>query len=178
MRTLVTAMIKNQETNEPVHKWKLAEITAKSDWIDNYRTVEQFMSRDLFTVRAEDVLDLAASLMYWKHIRHVPVEDDSGKLIGIVTHRDLVELFVQNRRNGQAEIIVRDVMKKDLLTIAPETPTLEALQIMREKKIGCLPVVKNEKLVGLITAHDFLTVSTKLLEERLTQIYQPELFPL
>jgi CBS domain-containing protein len=170
MRTLVKSMKKNQETNEPAHKWNLAEIEAQSDWIDNYRTVEQFMSRDLFTVHPEDVLDLAASLMYWKYIRHVPVEDESGRLAGIITHRDLMQLFIQNQRSGQSEIVVRDVMKKDLLTIAPETPTLEALQIMREKKIGCLPVVKNEKLVGLITAHDFLTVSTKLLEERLSQI--------
>ena len=61
-------------------------------------------------------------------------------------------------------------MKTDLITISPETPTLEALNLMREKKIGCLPVVKDQKLVGLLTAHDFLTVSTKLFEERLKEI--------
>lgn len=170
MRTLVKAMKKNQETNEPIHKWQLAEIEPQSDWIDNYRTVEQFMSRDLYTVHAEDLLDLAAGLMHWKYIRHIPVEDDSGRLVGIVTHRDLVELFVRNFPQKQWTITVRDVMKKNLLTVAPETPTLDALRLMREEKIGCLPVVKNEKLVGLITAHDFLTVSTKLLEERLAQI--------
>ena len=60
-------------------------------------------------------------------------------------------------------------MKKDLITISPETSTLEALNLMREKNIGCLPIVKNEKLVGMITAHDFLTVSAKLFEERLKE---------
>jgi len=51
--------------------------------------------------------------------------------------------------------------------VGPDTPTLEALELMREKRIGCLPVVKDSKLIGLITAYDFLTVSSKLLEERL-----------
>jgi CBS domain-containing protein len=58
-------------------------------------------------------------------------------------------------------------MKTDLVTITPDTSTLDALELMRERDIGCLPVVKDERLVGLVTAHDFLTVSSKLLEEKL-----------
>ena len=167
MRTLTAAMKVHQVANEPVHTWKLAEIEEKSDWIDNYRTVEQFMSKDLFTVRPDDVIDLAASLMNWKHIRHVPVEDDSGNLIGIISHRDLMELFAGGKTASDQEIIVKDVMKTNPLTVSPETSSLEALELMREKDIGCLPVIKEGKLIGLITAHDFLTVSTKLFEERL-----------
>ncbi|HCA59859.1 MAG TPA: hypothetical protein DEP46_17970, partial [Blastocatellia bacterium] len=168
MRTLVAAMIKNQEANIPVHEWPLASIERKSDWIDNFRTVEQFMSRDLFTVRPGDVIDLAASLMEWRHVRHVPVEDDHGHLVGIVSHRDLIAMLATNRAKAADDMVVSDVMKRDLLTISPETPTLDALYLMRERGIGCLPVCKNGKLVGMITAHDFLTVSTRLLEERLT----------
>ncbi len=108
--------------------------------------------------------------MNWKHIRHGPVEDDKGNLIGIISYRDLLELIASEQVKKDNEIIVRDVMKTDLITISPETPTLEALNLMREKKIGCLPVVKDQKLVGLLTAHDFLTVSTKLFEERLKEI--------
>lgn len=145
----------------------MAVVKDKSEWIDNYRTVEQFMTRDLFTVRPEDVLDLAANLMNWKHIRHIPVEDNKGNLIGIISQRDLLELFASEKGKKSDEIIVREVMKTDLITISPETPTLEALNMMREKNIGCLPIVKDKKLVGLITTHDFLTVSTKLFEERL-----------
>lgn len=167
LRSLTATMKKYQETNEPVHNWKLAVVKDKSEWIDNYRTVEQFMTRDLFTVRPEDVLDLAANLMNWKHIRHIPVEDDKGNLIGIISQRDLLELFASEKGKKSDEIIVREVMKTDLITISPETPTLEALNMMREKNIGCLPIVKDKKLVGLITTHDFLTVSTKLFEERL-----------
>lgn len=169
MRTLTAAMLKHQETGEPLHLWNLAEIEQKSDWIDNYRTVEQFMSRDLFTVRPEDVIDLAANLMEWRHVRHVPVEDAEGNLVGVVSHRDLLKLFAEQRENFCEEIIVSNVMQTNLITVAPETNTLEALYLMREKNIGCLPVVKNQKLVGLITAHDFLTVSTRLFEERLKE---------
>lgn len=170
MRSLTAAMKAHQEQDEPLHTWELAQIPGKSDWVDNYRTVEQFMSTDLFTVCPEDVVDLAASLMHWKHVRHVPVEDDKGRLVGVVTHRDLLELFAEGGGANAGELVIRDIMKSDPITIAPETPTLEALQLMREKNIGCLPVVKNDKLVGLLTAHDFLTVSTKLLEERLSEI--------
>ncbi len=167
MRTLTAAMRTHQEGDEPMHLWPLAGIPERSEWIDNYKTVEQFMAVDLYTVRPEDILDLAANLMHWRHVRHVPVEDDAGHLIGIVSHRDLLELFALGKINGQAQLVIRDVMKTDLVTVRPDTPTLEALELMRERRIGCLPVVKDDKLVGLITAYDFLTVSAKLFEERL-----------
>ena len=128
------------------------------------------MSTDLFTVRPEDVLDLAASLMHWRHVRHVPVENDMGELVGIVTHRDLLEWLALGKLPSTRKTIVHDVMKTDLLTITPSTDTLTALQLMRERNIGCLPVVDGKKLIGLITAHDFLTVSAKLLEERLIEM--------
>ena len=167
MRTLTAAMKANQENGNPVHEWKLADIPLRSEWIDNYKTVEQFMAVDLFTVRPEDILDLAASLMHWRHVRHVPVEDDEGRLIGIVSHRDLIELLATGKAGSSAPVLVSDLMKTDLVTITPDTSTLDALELMRERDIGCLPVVKDERLVGLVTAHDFLTVSSKLLEEKL-----------
>ena len=170
LRTITASMKAHQESGEPMHEWKLAEIPKDSEWIDNYKTVEQFMAVDLYTVRPEDIVDLAASLMHWRHVRHVPVEDDSGRLIGIVSHRDLIELLVQGKSGSSSSLVVRDIMKTDLLTVSPETPTLDALELMREHNIGCLPVIKDKRLVGLITAHDFLTVSSKLLEERLSTV--------
>jgi CBS domain-containing protein/gamma-glutamylcysteine synthetase len=167
MRALTEEMKARQESGDPLHTWPLARIEDRSDWVNNYRTVEQFMSRDLFTVRPDDVLDLAASLMEWKHIRHVPVENDSGALVGIVTHRDLLHLLAEDKGRASGELIVSEVMKTDLITITPDTRTLDALYIMRERNIGCLPVVAAGKLVGLLTAHDFLVVSTRILEERL-----------
>ena len=166
-RTITAAMKNYQEKGVPLHKWQLAEITETTDWIDNYRTVEQFMTRDLFTVRPDDVIDLAANVMNWRHVRHVPVEDDAGNLVGIVSHRDLLKLFAEEDDRRHKEIIVSDVMRTELITVTPETSTLEALYLMREKHIGALPVCRNGKLAGIVTAHDFLTVSTRLFEERL-----------
>ena len=168
MRSLTSIMKDNQEKGDPLHTWGLAEIPGRSEWIDNYKTVEQFMATDLFTVRPEDVIDLAASLMHWRHVRHVPVEDDEGKLVGILSHRDLMEMVAFGKAHDGSERPVREIMKTDIITISPETRTLDALQIMRDKDIGCLPIVKDDRLVGLITAHDFLTVSAKLLEEKLS----------
>jgi CBS domain-containing protein len=170
MRALTEQLIENQETKAPVHEWDLATIEEETDWVDNYKTVERFMATDLFTVRPEDVVDLAASLMNWKHIRHVPVEDDGGNLVGIVSHRDLLEILAKNK-TGE-EIIIKDIMKSDLIKISAKTSTLEALNIMRSNNIGCLPVVEEDKLIGMVTAHDFLTVSAKLFEERLKNIKQ------
>ncbi len=172
LRSLTAAMKAHQESGEPLHEWPLAKIPDRSDWIDNFKTVEQFMAIDLFTVRPEDVLDLAASLMHWRHVRHVPVEDDAGHLIGIVSHRDLIELLASGKFAMSKPLIVRDIMKTDLVTITPETSTLDALELMRERNIGCLPVIKDGRLVGIITAYDFLTVSAKLFEEKLSELVQ------
>jgi CBS domain-containing protein len=108
--------------------------------------------------------------MEWRHVRHVPVEDDTGALVGLISHRDLVRLYAQGKAGGGQSIAVRDVMKTDLVTVEAETPTLDALELMREKGIGSLPVVSGGKLLGIVTAYDFLTVSSKLFEERLKQV--------
>jgi len=88
-RTLTAAILARQKEGKPVHEWKLAEAGELDDWSQSYQTVGQFMSTDLFTLRPNDLVDLAASLMEWRHIRHVPVEDENGRLVGLVTHRGL-----------------------------------------------------------------------------------------
>ena len=169
LRTIAAAMKENQETNQPVHLWKLAQIEKGVEWIDNFRTVERFMTRDLFTVRQEDAIDLAINLLEWKQIQHVPVEDDAGNLVGLISYRDLLAHFADSAKTEEKKS-ARDIMQTDLITIEPTTETLDALRIMREKNIGCLPVVAVGKLVGLLTTHDFLSVSTKLFEERLREL--------
>jgi CBS domain-containing protein len=58
-------------------------------------------------------------------------------------------------------------MKRDPITVTPKTPTLEALGIMRRSKVGCLPVVENGKLIGIVTAYDFLALSAEIIEKQL-----------
>ena len=116
------------------------------------------MSTDLFTVRPDDLVDLAASVMDWSHIRHVPVEDGDGRLVGVISHRDVLRLLTQSLSGQKVEpVTVQGVMKRELVTVAPDTPVLEALATMRSHRAGCLPVLEDERLVGIVTAHDFLT---------------------
>lgn len=166
-RALVEAMMERQRTKEPVHRWPLIEGPTQEDWAESYRTVGQFMATDLFTVGPDDLVDLAASVMDWRHIRHVPVEDSAGRLVGLITHRDVLRLLARGGAQGTEPVAVRQLMKTDPVTVTPQTPTLEAMALMRERRVGCLPVVENGALVGIVTAYDFLNASACLFEERL-----------
>ncbi len=165
LRRLATTMLEYQKKERPVHKWPAAKIVTDDDWENGYRTIGQFMTTDLFTVRPDDLIDLAASLMDWRHIRHVPVEDDQGRLVGLVTHRNLLRLLSAGPRNEN--VTVRDAMVPNPVTVSPATPTLDAIEQMRERKIGCLPVVDADQLVGIVTSYDFLEASARLFREYL-----------
>jgi CBS domain-containing protein/gamma-glutamyl:cysteine ligase YbdK (ATP-grasp superfamily) len=167
-RALTEAMLEQQQGGEPVSRWELARLGGAGDWGRGCQTVAQLMSTDLFTAHPDDLVDLAASVMEWRHIRHVPVEDDEGRLVGLVSHRDLLRLLAQGLLSrGAKEVTVKEIMTRDLMTVAPETPTLEALALMRRRKVGCLPVVENDRLVGIITAYDFLALSAEIIEKQL-----------
>src|ERR1044071_1599178 len=164
-------MFRRQQSGEPVHRWPLVEGSRADDWHESYRTVGQFMSTDLFTVGPEDLVDLAASVMDWQHVRHVPVEDEEGHLVGLLSHRDLLKLFSRRGAGAACDtaVTVREIMKPNPVTVGPQTPTLEAIGLMRARGVGCLPVVERGQLVGIVTAHDFLAASARLFEERLRE---------
>ncbi len=165
-RALVAATLKHQKTAKPVHTWPICQVEDTRDWRDSYQTVGRMMSTDLFTVRADDIVDLAANVMDWERIRHMPVEDDHGRLQGILSHRTLLRVFAKHGAlaDESRRLTVREIMKTDLVTVTPQTSTLEAIRLMRERKVGCLPVVENEKLVGIITEGDLINLSVQLLE--------------
>lgn len=167
-RTLVRCMMERQAEGRPVHTWPLARPNA-NDWRRSYRTVSQFMATDLYTVRPEDLIDLAASVMDWEKVRHVPVEDDQGHLLGLITHRTLVRLMARRGSQQAGPVAVKDIMRTDVHTVAPDTPTLDAMHLMRGERVGCLPVVEDGKLVGLITESDLIDLSAALLEQHLGQ---------
>jgi CBS domain-containing protein len=147
----------------PVHAWERATLDdGVAALRDGHRTVGQFMSTDLFTVRPDDIVDLAASVMDWRHVRHVPVEDASGRLCGLVSHRALLRLFARGVAPSGAT--VESIMRATPITVAPETTTLDAMRTMREHGVGCLPVVVGDRLVGIVTERDLLFVAAKLLE--------------
>lgn len=168
MRALAQGAVERQRRGDPVHTWELARVTETSGWRESYLQVGHFMTTDLFTVRPGDVVDLAASLMDWRHIRHVPVEDDQGMLAGLVSHRAVLRLVGQGLRGKTSEhVVVSDIMKSDPVSVGPRTPTLEAIELMRKHKVGCLPVVEGRRLVGIITERDLIRVAGQLFEQYL-----------
>ena len=170
MTALVRALQARQETEEPVHRWDLAEAGEFEGWKDSYEQVGQFMTTDLFTVHPEDVVDFAASLMDWRHIRHVPVEDNDGNLVGLVSHRSLLRMVGKGMSGAErAPVPVKDIMIEDPVCVTPTTPTLEAIEHMRTHRIGSLPVVEDGRLVGIITERDLIRVAAMLFEKQLRE---------
>lgn len=167
-RLLAGEMLMRQKKGEPVHRWPVLEVNESAEWSQSYQTVGQFMATDLFTVRPDDLVDLAASVMSWRHIRHVPVENDEGRLVGLVSHRALLKLFIRGAQANETPVTVREIMTPDPLTVSSTTPTLEAMEIMRENRVGCLPVLDDGRLVGIVTSYDFLDASARLFKEKLT----------
>jgi CBS domain-containing protein len=126
------------------------------------------MTTDLFTVQADDAIELVADLMGWERIRHVPVEDGKGHLVGLVTYRAVLRYFAELARTpgkrGPSSTPVSDIMRREVTTVTPDTPTLDAIALMRRYRIGCLPVVQGEQLVAILTEEDFMGIASDLLE--------------
>jgi len=182
-RALCAAMLEHQRRGDPVHTWPLATVTEDPRaLLDSYRTVGQIMSTDLFTVRPTDIVDFAASVMDWRHVRHVPVEDEQGRLVGILSHRSLLRLVArgltqahEGAREGEGAPAspvaptVASIMHASPVTVTPDTPTLEAMRLMREHRVGCLPVLEGDRLVGVVSERDLIEVSAMLLERYLKE---------
>ncbi len=164
LTAMTNAMIKNQKKGEPVHKWGMARLDDMETWQPHALLVEEFMTTDLFTVQKDDILELVANLIDWRRIRYVPVEDDSKHLVGLITMRMVFREY-NNVVHGKSDesTSVEDIMITNPITIHPEASILEAIEIMDDQQIGCLPVVKNNRLVGVITEQNFVAISKRLL---------------
>jgi WS/DGAT/MGAT family acyltransferase len=131
-------------------------------------TVGELMTREVITIGPEDSLAEAWSVMQRAHIRHLPVVDARGALAGLITHRDLLAAAQSRvtfpdeaqRLRMLAWAHVDDVMETHVSTVTSATPAAEAGARMAEHKIGCLPVVDDGRLTGLVTEHDFLRWAT------------------
>ena len=126
--------------------------------------VADIMSRDVFTLGRNDKLSIADDVMKQKRIRHIPVLDGDGDLCGIITQRDLFRgILLRSLGFGsRAEeklldsLSVKDAMHEDVITTSPDTPLADAADLMLSSKVGCLPVVDGERLVGLVSETDFV----------------------
>lgn len=135
--------------------------------------VAELMSSKVFTVEPHDLIDRVFFLIHYEKIRHLPVVE-KGKLIGIVSDRDLYKalgpksnsnVLETNKDNTQLHVVsqkVVHIMHRSVYTVAPDTSASEAAAIMVEHRIGALPVVEKDKLVGILSATDILRVFAKL----------------
>ncbi len=166
LAALVAASCHRQAQGEPVHTWPLATREEAGDERKHFRRVDQLMTTDLFTVNQDELVDMAAYVMHWKHIRHVPVEDNQHRLVGLVTHRSLLRLVPTLKEPERNAVPISEIMQTKLHTVHPHTPTQEAFRTMRRHKISCLPVVDEEyRLVGILTETDFMELAADLVDD-------------
>jgi CBS domain-containing protein len=134
--------------------------------------VRDLMTRTVFTLSPTQSVPLAEAMMSIKHIRHVPIVDDAGHLQGLVTHRDLLAACISTltplsddeRSSLQLSVPVSRLMQRDVWTIASAAPARSAARLMRDHQIGCLPVVDDGVLVGILTGTDLLDLAARSLE--------------
>lgn len=125
--------------------------------------VRDIMVKEVATLDINDELSLANDIMRLGRIRHLPVVENQ-QLVGIISERDLFRSSLaqalgyasEASRDLMKTLRIKDVMVPAVVTVSPETALCEAVGLMVEKKIGCLPVVENDKLVGLITETDIM----------------------
>ena len=126
-------------------------------------TVQEIMSTDVKTLERNDNLSLAQDIMKQERIRHFPVLAGS-RVVGVVSQRDLLHAtlgFVmdygeKSEKAYLASVVVKEVMTDPAVTISPQASIKEAAALMVQRRIGCLPVVENDRLMGIVTETDIL----------------------
>ncbi|PSQ86017.1 MAG: hypothetical protein BRD42_06670 [Bacteroidetes bacterium QS_3_64_15] len=165
---LTRGMVERQKAGHPVHEWSLAALeegytpTGMKD-----TNVEDYMTTDLFTVHEEESIEFVARLMDWQKIRHVLVEDEQHRLVGLISHRTLLRHMAERKQRPEGGMPVGDIMVEEPISVSPDRPTLEAVELMREHEIGALPIVREDRLVGIITEQDFIQIAGNLLDDTL-----------
>lgn len=152
LRLVTRAIHKNQLTNMPVHLWP--PIPKDGYLKEKSHLVGQIMSTMLFTVNENDLANLATQMMQWKEIHHMPVENSRGKLAGLLTWTHAQKFEAQQEQNSN--LVVSDIMTTDVITVHPDTHILDAIKTMKNNEIGCLPVVMDGDLVGIVTIKDVI----------------------
>ncbi len=128
------------------------------------------MTAKVFTIRADKKLIAVQEIMQWARIRHIPVVDSENRIVGMISHRDLLHAAISSvlpvstpeRRQHLGTVEIDTVMKAPVQTIGPDAPVQQAAKQMRESKIGCLPVIADGKLAGIISEYDLLGIVERL----------------
>jgi acetoin utilization protein AcuB len=136
--------------------------------------VGERMTRNPITIHEEASIDEGLHLMRERKVRRLPVTDATGRMVGIVSDKDLLHaapspatsLSVYELHYLLSKLTIKRVMSSPVITVGSNTPIEEAARIMADNKIGGLPVVENDQLVGIITETDIFKVLLELLGAR------------
>ncbi len=133
-------------------------------------SIDAIMSTDLITLSPGATLAEARELMHKNQIHHLPIVDDGGELIGLVTLTNVLAATDSFLREDQSrihasEIGIKDVMVTDVATVDREAGLRSAALFLEKHRIGCLPVMDDGKMCGIITDTDFVAVAINLLEQ-------------
>lgn len=147
--------------------------------------VGERMSRPVISIHPDMPIQDALNLMHKEHLRRLPVVDKRGKLVGIVSERDLLHaspsdatsLSVWELNYLISKITVDRIMTKDVITITEDTPLEEAARLMADGKVGCMPVMHDDEMVGIITETDLFKVFLELLGARESGVRLSVLLP-
>jgi CBS domain-containing membrane protein len=132
-------------------------------------SVESIMTPDPATLSENDTLDTAHQLMADKHIHHIPIVDKNDALVGLISHRDILAArgsTLNSNPSDTSQTPLSKIMTSPVASISPETGTLKAAQYIHQSRHGCLPIVDDGSLIGIITEYDFVEVAINLLERR------------
>jgi CBS domain-containing protein len=168
LRAIVAATVARQKEGRPGHEWELAQLSeAKGVRRMRSTRVEHYMTTDLFTVHEDELVEFVACLMDWQHLRHVLVEDEQHRLIGIVSHRSVLRYLAEFGPSKEDEdgVAVSEIMVSDPASIGPDTSTIDAVDLMRRREIGALPVVRDDQLVGIVTGRELMQVARRIMDE-------------
>ncbi len=136
-------------------------------------TVEEFMTTKPWTLRETDSLADARAIMTERHIRHIPITDNENRLVGLVTQRDILAvtdparlLTAKSDSNpSETERKISDIMIRSVSVIGEKDSLREAAMYLQSHKYGCLPVITDDRLVGIITDSDFIAIAINLIEQ-------------
>lgn len=134
--------------------------------------VKNMMTTELFTLKMTDTLKTARSMMSLARIRHIPIIGKGNVFIGLLTHRDILQASISRfaevdssvQDEIDAGIPVAEIMRTDVTKVHPEMNVRDAAEILLHHKYGCLPVVHDSQLVGIVTEADFLKLTISLMD--------------
>lgn len=150
VREITDGLVQGQQANIPVHHWPDIDAGRVYAVKKDATKVGNVMKTDLYTIRENEPIGLAKAIMEWKQVRHLPVENEHGKLVGLITRTNL-ETHAHRDDCDPAH----DIMVQDLVTVTQHTPLEEAARLLKKHRIGCLPILREGQVIGLLTDTDF-----------------------